>query len=76
MEREWRIFAEYQTKDENDILYTVIEWREIMIISHIRGTVEEREIDKRWSLIDGTRVNYRDEDSFQIIETNVVLWKF
>lgn len=75
MESEWREATRYTTENQGGQRVLVIEWQEFLIFHGVTGATKEYERSRRWTLANGDAVNYVDENTFQIFQTDEVLTK-
>jgi hypothetical protein len=66
----------YDTEDANGHSEVVIEWVTVATSQPLSGgSAMCKSRNRRWSLLDGSDVRRIDDDTFQVLETDVVLWK-
>ena len=71
-----RQVATYLTEDDEGNKETVIEWETVITFRPVSGESASSHTGQRdWTLPDGSGVNYVDEDTFQVVETDKILRK-
>jgi hypothetical protein len=53
----------------------VVEWVKVITSHQISGSPSEHKSTRHWTLLDGSGVNYIDDDTFQVVQTDDVLRK-
>jgi hypothetical protein len=65
----------YLTENEDGVRFTVIEWVTVITSRPLSGPVSISKGARRWTLVDGSDVNYVDDNTFQVLKTDEILRK-
>jgi hypothetical protein len=65
----------YLTENEDGVQFTVVEWVKIITARPLSGPTSTAKGARRWTLLNGSAVNYVDENTFQVVETDEILRK-
>lgn len=65
----------YLTENDSGKQITVVEWVTIIPWNPISGTSSVAKGGRRWTLLDGSGVNYVDENTFQVFKSKAILRK-
>jgi hypothetical protein len=67
--------ARYVTENEGGGQVVVVEWVTITTVAPLSGRRPSRKRVSHWTLVDGSPVEYIDEHTFQIVESEEILRK-
>ncbi len=65
----------FVTKNQNGVQRVVVEWVTLITTSPLSGPPSTLKGSRHWTLLDGSGVNYVDDSSFQVVQTDEILRK-
>jgi hypothetical protein len=65
----------FVTKNQNGVQRVVVEWVTLVTTNPLSGPPSTLKGSRHWTLLDGSGVNYVDDSSFQVVQTDEILRK-